>query len=214
MTPIDVETWPRREHFEHFLRASPCTWAMTVQVDVTRLAARLRESDRKTYLAQLWLLSTVVNRHAEFRMTLDEHGAPAVWDVVHPLFTVFNPAAETFSGVWAPYESDFAAFHDGALPLLAAYRDSTSYLPQEDRPANTFDVSSLPWTSFTSLDLHVKDAWDYLAPIFTIGRYVEQDGATMMPLAIQAHHAAVDGFHVARFIGEVTALAADPSWID
>ncbi|WP_440899782.1 CatA-like O-acetyltransferase, partial [Actinosynnema sp.] len=32
---IDLDTWPRRQHFTHYLRAVPCTYAMTVEVDVT-----------------------------------------------------------------------------------------------------------------------------------------------------------------------------------
>lgn len=212
-TSLDLATWPRRDHFEHFMRASPCTWAVTVEVDVTALVARLRESPRKSYLAQIWMLSTVVNRHEEFRMTLDEDDGPAVWDVVHPFFTVLNAKTETFSTLWAEYDPDFGSFHDRVLPLLAEYRSSTSYAPQRDVPENTFDVSSVPWMPFTSLELQIKDPWRYLAPIFTIGRYVEQEGKTLMPLAIQAHHAAVDGFHAARLVSGVSALAANPSWL-
>jgi chloramphenicol O-acetyltransferase type A len=170
-----MDRWPRREHFEHFSRKSPCLWSMTAHVDVSELAARLRSSDRKTYIAQLWMLATVVNRHDEFRMTIDAAGDLAVWDVTHPFFTVFNPTAETFSTVWAAYHPDFAVFHESALPLLTEYRNSTSYVPQREIPENTFDVSSLPWTSFTSLELQLKDAWTYLAPIFTIGKYEQRD---------------------------------------
>jgi chloramphenicol O-acetyltransferase type A len=105
-------------------------------------------------------------------------------------------------------------FHETALPLLTEYQKSTSYVPQRDIPENTFDVSSLPWTSFTSLELQLKDAWRHLAPIFTIGKYEERDGKTLMPLAVQGNHATVDGFHVSRLITEMTSLAADPDWLD
>jgi chloramphenicol O-acetyltransferase type A len=178
------------------------------------MAARLRSSGRKTYIAQLWMLATVVNRHDEFRMAIDAAGDLAVWDVTHPFFTVFNPTAETFSTVWAAYDPEFAVFHETALPLLTEYRNSTSYVPQRDVPDNTFDVSSLPWTSFTSLELQLKDAWTYLAPIFTIGKHEERDGKTLMPLAVQGNHATIDGFHVSRLIAEVSDLAADPNWLD
>ena len=187
---------------------------MTAHVDVSELAARLRTSSRKTYIAQLWILATIVNRHDEFRTVIDTDGDLAVWDVAHPSFTVFNPTAETFSTVWGEYDPDFAVFHETALPLLTKYRNSTSYVPQRDVPENTFDVSSLPWTSFTSLELQIKDAWTYLAPIFTIGQYEQRDGRTLMPLAVQGNHATVDGFHVSRLIAEATGLAADPRWLD
>lgn len=209
---VDLATWPRRQHFEHY-RASPCTYAMTVEVDVTAFAAALRASSRRTYLAQVWALATVVNRHDEFRMCLTDDGAPAVWPVVHPAFTVFHGEHETFSCVWAHYDADFGAFHDAAAAVLAEHGDATDFFPQGPPPPNAFDVSSLPWASFTGFTLNIRDAWNHLAPIITLGRYVERDERVLLPVAVQVHHAAADGFHTARLVNELQELLADPSWV-
>ncbi|MEN0103127.1 MAG: CatA-like O-acetyltransferase [Curtobacterium sp.] len=212
-TPIDLDTWPRREHFEHYRDTVPCTYAMTVDVDVTDFVRALGDTGRKTYPAQIWALATAVNRHREFRMTLQPDRSPAIWDVVHPVFTVFNPERETFSAVWVPYDDDFGTFHDAAVDALATYRTATTMFPQQPRPANLFDVSSLPWRSFSGFTIQVRDGWDHLLPIFTIGRYHERDGRTLMPLAVQVHHAAADGFHTTRLIADVERLLAEPSWL-
>ena len=29
---IDIASWPRREYFEHYMNAVPCTYSMTVEV--------------------------------------------------------------------------------------------------------------------------------------------------------------------------------------
>ncbi|WP_154792170.1 type A chloramphenicol O-acetyltransferase [Occultella kanbiaonis] len=212
-TPIDLATWPRRQHFEHYLHAVPCTYSMTVELDVTEFVRALRDSPRRTYVAQIWALGTIVNRREEFRMCLAESDAPATWPVLHPSFTIFNAERETFSSAWAPYDADFGTFHDGAADLLDRYRDSTEFFPQGGQPPNTFDVSSLPWASFTGFNLNIRDAWRHLAPIFTLGRYQEGDGRVFLPLSLQVHHAAADGFHSARFVNELQALLADPSWV-
>ncbi|MFC5663912.1 CatA-like O-acetyltransferase [Kitasatospora misakiensis] len=212
-TPIDLDAWPRRAHFEFYRRRVPCTYSITTELDVTLLAEALRGSRRKTYLAQIWALSTVVNRHEEFRMCLTASGAPAVRPVVHPAFTVFNPERETFACVWAPHDPDFGAFHEVAAPLLAEHARATELFPQGEPPADTFDVSSLPWASFTGFNLNIGGGWDHLAPIFTLGRYTEREGRVLLPLAVQVHHAAADGFHTARLVNEVQALVADPSWL-
>jgi chloramphenicol O-acetyltransferase type A len=213
LTPLDLDTWPRREHFEHYYRRSRCTFAVTVDVDVTALVRALHGSGRKTYLAQVWALATIVNRHPELRMAVGDDGAPGVWDVVHPMFTVLNPERETFAAVWAPYDPDFGAFHDAAAPVLAEHRHATRFFPQDDAPPNTFDVSSLPWTSFTGFTLHIERGWEHLLPIFTVGRHHERDGRTLMPLAVQVHHAAADGLHIAQAVAGLEKLVAEPGWL-
>ncbi|QCR18974.1 CatA-like O-acetyltransferase [Agrococcus sp. SGAir0287] len=208
---IDLDAWPRREHFAHYRERVPCTHATTVELDVTAFAATLAASSRKTYVAQIWAIATVVQRHEALRMTLVD-GEPALWDVVHPAFTVLRPATEAFACVWAPYDADFAAFHAAAASVLAEHRTTEGLFPMGPPPANAFDVSSLPWTSFTGFSLQVRDAWDHLAPIVTLGRYVERGARTMLPLSLQIHHAAADGVHVARALEDLQALLAEPEW--
>ena len=85
--------------------------------------------------------------------------------------------------------------------------------PQGELPADVFDVSSLPWTSFTGFTLQIDGGTNHLLPIFTLGRYAERDGRTLMPLAVQIHHAAADRFHTARLVRELEQLVGDPSWV-
>ncbi len=213
LRPVDTRSWPRREHFEHYRHRVPCTWAMTVDLDVTALTAALRTSARKSYVAHVWALATVVNRHDEFRMGLTPDGAPAVWDVLHPSFTVLNPERETFANVWTPFDPDFGRFHERAAELLAEHRSATTFFPQGGAPPDTFDVSSLPWTRFTGFTLQIAGGWDHLLPIFTLGRYERRGDRTVLPLALQVHHAAVDGFHAGRFVQELEELVAAPGWL-
>lgn len=213
MQRIDRTTWNRAALYDHYSQRSRASYAITVELPVTRFVAHLAEAGRKTYPAQIWALATVVNRHPEFRMALDGDGEPAVWDVVDPAWTVFNPERETFASVWSPYDPDFGAFHGQVVSQLAEHRHTTELFPQGDRPAHVFDVSSLPWTSFTGFTLAIEGGWDHLAPIFTLGRYVERAGETFLPLALQIHHAAADGFHASRFLGDLQELLDDPSWL-
>lgn len=211
--PIDLSTWKRRETFAYYREQVPCTYAITVEIDVTELVVALRRSGRKTYLAQIWAIANAVNRHREFRMALTDDGAPATWPVVHPAFTVFNPGRETFAAVWSTYDADFAAFHDRTAEVLADAASATTMFPQGELPPDVFDVSSLPWTGFTGFSLQIDGGTRHLLPIFTIGRHFERDARTIMPLAVQVHHASADGFHTARLVGDIRRLVAEPDWV-
>nr|WP_245534409.1 CatA-like O-acetyltransferase [Xylanimonas cellulosilytica] len=213
LRPLDLDTWPRRETFEHYFRRNRCTFAATVDVDVTALVGALPGSGRKTYPSQVWAIATVVNRHPALRMSMSDDGVPGVWDRLDPMFTVLNPERETFCAVRVPYDADFAVFHDAATALLTEHRHATAMFPQGPPPDHTFDISSLPWTSFTGFALQVEHGWEHLRPIWTIGRFRESGGRTLMPLALQIHHAAADGLHAARALADLEQLLAEPGWL-
>jgi chloramphenicol O-acetyltransferase type A len=212
-TPVDLETWPRRRHFEHYLRTVPCTYSLTAEIDVTAFVAAARATRARAYIAQVWAIATVVNRHEEFRMTLTESGTPAIWTHLDPSFAVFRAERETFMSLSAPYDPEFAVFAASAAKVIAEHADSEDLFPQGGGPPNTFDISSIPWTDFTGFTLHIRDGWSHLAPIFTLGRYVERDGRVLLPLSVQVHHAVADGFHTARLVNDLRGVFADASWL-
>ena len=42
--------------------------------------------------------------------------------------------------------------------------------------------------------------------MFTFGKYYEQDGKVLLPMAVQVHHSVCDGFHVARMFNELQEM--------
>lgn len=201
-TKIDWETWARKEYFEHYFTGVPCTYSATFRLDVTRLR---RRGDR-FYPAMLYMISTVVNRHQEFRMACNAEGEVGFYDQVHPCYTIFHRDSETFSNLWTEYTSDYAAFCLAYEQDMAAYGDRQGMMAKPNPPENTFPVSMIPWASFEGFHLNLKEGYDYLPPIFTMGRFYEQDGKILLPLAVQVHHAVCDGFHLCRFVNELQQL--------
>ena len=53
-TPIDLSTWPRREHFHYYRNQLPCGYSVTVQLDVTRFRAMLERKGLKFYPSFIW----------------------------------------------------------------------------------------------------------------------------------------------------------------
>ena len=48
-------------------------------------------------------------------------------------------------------------------------------------PANCFTVSMIPWTSFDGFHLNLQKGYDYLLPIFTMGKFYEEQGKVPAP---------------------------------
>lgn len=215
---IDIENWSRKEWFEHYLNEVRCTYSITVNIDITRLQIARKEQKIKLYPVLIYLLSVVVNKYEEFRIDYDEYteqGRLGYWDTVHPVYTVFHKDSGTFSSLWTEHDNCFSVFYDRYQKDIAKYGSVERFSPKENVPKNIFSVSIIPWTTFTGFNLNVYTDGSYLRPIFTFGKYFEQDGATLLPLSVQVHHAVCDGFHVSRFIDEFQKLVNDDTlWRD
>ena len=203
-TPVNRESWEREPWFSHYFTHVPCTYSMTVSLDITPL----RRGGYRLYPAMLYCLARAVNARQEFRMACNERGEVGWYDVVHPSYTVFHPENETFSNLWTPYDPAYPAFLRAYQDTLADWGSVTGVQPQPDMPPNTFPVSMIPWASFEGFNLNLQNSYDYLPPIFTMGRFRQEGERVLLPLAVQVHHAVCDGFHLSRLIADVEALIA------
>ena len=158
-TKIDRETWPRRAYFDHYFTQVPCTYSAVFKLDITKL----RQSGQKLYPAMLYALSTVVNRHQEFRMAINEAGELGFYDQVHPCYTIFHRDTETFSNLWTAYTPDYTAFRGAFEHDMAAYGDRQGLMSRPDTPENTFPVSMVPWASFEGFNLNLQKGYDVSA---------------------------------------------------
>jgi len=189
---IDVDKWERREFYEHFIKDVVCSYSVTVELDITPL------KDERLYAAMIWLLTCTVNEMEEFRTVLTKDG-PGIYDSMHPMYTVFNKENKNFSGIWSYHSAKYSDFLQNYLRDSTEYSMSKKYAPKDGTPENSFNISMLPWTAFTSVNLNVYDEGKFLLPIFTIGKYTDRDNKRYIPLAIQVHHAVCDGYHVGLF---------------
>lgn len=85
---IDMESWPRREHYRYYTDILKVNYSMTARLDVTRLRAECDRLGVHFYAAFIWCASNVVNRLEYMKMMTDAEGHPGVWDVVHPNYTI------------------------------------------------------------------------------------------------------------------------------
>lgn len=199
---IDRNTWARKEYFEHYFSNVPCTYSMTVKLDITRI----RERQIKLYPAMLYYLTTVVNRYCEFRTSFNENNELGIYREMIPCYTVFHKDTETFSCLWTVYTSNIEDFLAEYEKDILQYGNQKGMMAKPDVPSNSFDVSMIPWAAFEGFNLNLQKGYDYLKPIFTMGKYYQEAGRTLIPLAIQVHHAVCDGFHVCRFIDALQEL--------
>lgn len=195
--------WPRREHFFHFIEDVRCVVNVTHRVDVTELVQAVRQSGRRFYAVCIALVTQLVNRRSEFRMTRDEQGEPCFFEQVSPSYVIFHRDTETFTALVTPWTGEFESFYNALVRDMERYKNDTRRQIPCGMTEGTFDISCLPWLDFDSFDMHIFGEGAYLPPIITWGRCVRRGGRVEMPVALELHHAAADGFHMARFFREL-----------
>lgn len=196
---IDIDSWDRREYYDHYMKKVICTYSLTVDLNITNLIGL------KLYPTMLWLLTDTVNEMEEFRTSLSPDGI-GIFDSMHPSYTVFNQETKRFCCTWTNFDQDQDRFVSLCQNDIEHFSKADSTVPVfSDMPTNVFSVSMIPWVNFTAFNLNIHNGGDYLLPIFTLGKFRDEHDKRLLPLAIQAHHAVCDGYHIGVFIKKLQA---------
>lgn len=197
---IDMETWPRKTHWNYYRNLVKAQTSMTKKVDVTDFVRKSHEKNEKISPNLLYIFSKTVNSLDCMKMFALEDGNPAIWDVVHPNFTIFHEDDKTFSDVWIEYNENSEIFLKNYSEVIEKYKDKKGIKVREDQPANFFCISGLPWVSYDSFTTSTAgDRPPMLFPVLNYGKYEKMNGRLMMPVSITIGHAAMDGYHEAVF---------------
>lgn len=202
-TKIDLDTWHRAVPYRHFTTKMRCVMSMTAEIDVTDFLAAVREKGYKFYPAMMWAVTAAVNCREELRMGRDAEGNPGIWDQLWPYYAHFHPEDQGVVKLVTAFSWDCGEFCRRFQEDLERYADKR-WFEVDDVPPNVFDLSCLPWTHYKNFDIHVFDDGTYLGPIIVWGKYEKNaQGRINLPLTLNIHHAAADGYHLCRFFDDV-----------
>jgi chloramphenicol O-acetyltransferase type A len=203
-TPIDRNTWPRAQQFYCYTEVSPTTYTVTVSLNATILRKTLKEKGIRFFPAYLYLVTKAIGKQQELRMSMQD-GVLGYWDHLTPAYPQFHEDDKTTSLLWTEYDETFQLFYERYLEDTRKHGDSHGMISSKGAPLpNSYVISCIPWFTFNSFSLHNNNGnKDYFVPIFEAGRFTESDGKISMPLAITAHHATTDGYHLKVFLEEL-----------
>jgi chloramphenicol O-acetyltransferase type A len=196
MRQIDLQTWPRRDHFEIFSRFDHPHFNMCANVDLTAFYPFLKRKGISPTVAIVYVLARTANAIPEFRYRI-RSGNVVEHNIVHPSVTVLGEE-DLFSFCTFEYLEDFSRFAVKAKEQIA-YRKKHPILKNAPDQDDLLYMTAIPWVSFTSFThpLHLKPP-DSI-PRFAWGKFFEEGDRLKMPLSVQGHHALMDGVHMGKF---------------
>ncbi|MBO5246363.1 MAG: chloramphenicol acetyltransferase CAT [Eubacterium sp.] len=204
-TPIDLSTWPRNQMFHYFSQIAPTSYSLSVELDVTDLISVLNENGYKFFPTYLWLVTTCLNRHIEFK-TAYQNDTLGYYDTLTPLYASFHNDDKTFSLMWTKYHHEYQKFYDAYCENQEQYARNHGILcqPLTPPPANAYTVSSVPWISFKHFAVHTHNQKPYFFPSVEAGKiYTDANNRLQLPLSLTCHHATTDGYHIHLFLEDL-----------
>jgi len=200
MRTIDMQTWPRREHFKVFSAFDHPHFSMCANVDLTTFYPVVKQRGISFNVATVYVLARAANAIPEFRYRI-RVGEVVEHEIVHPATTILMDE-DLFTFCTFDYTEDFSLFAARAAEQIAYVKE---HLTLEDEPGrdDLLFMTAIPWVSFTSFihPMHLQPA-DSI-PRFAWGKFFEDGEFLKMPLDVQAHHALMDGVHMGRYFAEV-----------
>jgi len=206
---IDLGSWPRREHYGFFKTFPVPFISVTTSIDVAPLRKMLKVQGVSFTIGLLHVLTRAANDVPQFRQRIREAG-PIEHARVHPSPTVLCEG-DVFRFACLEYFDSLDRFANEASEAMKLSPQGEPFLSEpvfeDGQPRDDLlYFSALPWFSFTGLFHAVGPDPTDSAPRIAWGRFEEADGKLAMPLNVQAHHALIDGIHLAKFFQRVEEI--------
>ena len=207
---IDMDTYPRRALYEHFLTFEIPVASRTVQLDVTSLIDFVKTNNYRFSLVIGFIISRAVNHVPELRHRIQD-GALVEFNKIIPSFTILSKDKLVYfsKGVFTDvFENDY-------YENLAINEHAAKGLDQNVGSENQGQIfiTNNPWNSFTALQFPYSKKVSSI-PVFGIGKMYNDNDKIKAPLAIQNHHSLTDGYHIGHFLDILEKHLNEPRLIE
>jgi len=192
---IDMETYPRKAHFDYFRSLAYPYVGVTVDTDVTELKTLCHDKKISFYLAFLHAAALAADSVPAFRQRIRDGG---IIEYDH------CDTSHTESAADGTYRYCTLSHHmppDEYLRVSeeARRRCRLEPLKEDSDPDSLYFISALPWMHYSALIQPVAGG-DESNPRITWGAFSKNsEGRLMMPVTVLIHHALGDGRHMADF---------------
>lgn len=209
-TPIDLDTYPRRQWYEHFSQFDIPVTYRTIQIDVTNLKDYCKRNGLKFSLTIGCILTRATNHVPEFRNRI-ENGVPVAYEKIIPSFTVMT-LGKVFAITKGVYTDSFAHDYRENLSINEDVAKGLAVPAKSENQGQVF-ITVNPWTTQTAVQAPFTKQLASV-PVFCVGKMYDDNGRVKLGLGLQVHHGFVDGYHIGHFVHILERHLEDPTLIE
>ena len=196
MKYLDIDNWNRKQIFNHFRTLADPTFGVVANVDVSICYRSSKEREQSFFVRYLHACMKAINSIDNFKYRI-EGDKIAIYDVINASPTIARPD-NTFGFSYVEFSNDFEEFNSNFQNEKERIVNSTDLFPPK-YSLGCIHCSAIPWFSFTSHKEPSSGNKDDSVPQLAFGKIKEENGKTLMPIAVNINHALIDGYHVGQF---------------
>jgi len=200
---LNKQDWNRKDHFDFFRTFDEPFYHLNLDVDCNEGLRTTKANGHSLFAWYLHSAMKAANAVKEFRYRIEGDDVYE-YDVIHASPTISREDG-TFGFGQLFFDEDLSTFHLQLKKEIERVKALSGLFTAEERP-DVIHYSSLPWFSFTGLS-HPRNFGDGDSiPKISFGKIFQRDNKAYLPLSVHAHHALIDGNHVAQFVEVFTTF--------
>jgi chloramphenicol O-acetyltransferase type A len=198
-TLLDIDNWPRKEHFHFFKQFEEPFFGATVEIDCTTAYNKSKALGASFFIYYLHKTLVAVNTNEPFRYRISDDKI-YICDRVDASATIGREDG-TFGFSLIQYDPDFDHFKEIALKEIERIQSTTGLFTRTFENDNVIHFSAIPWLDFTSLSHARSYTFPDSCPKISFGKMkVSENGKKTIPMSIHVHHGLMDGLHLGQFV--------------
>ncbi len=209
--PLNLETWPRRDHFLLFRSYQDPFFDLSVRLSAGPLRQVARARGHSLFGVVMHAFSCSMNAREPMRLRTDGNVVER-WPTVHPGWTTLARDG-SFRFAYGRHVTDLEDFLEMTKAATAAARVMKG-LPHAFARRDLFYASCLPWLDVISIRPDRSGLPADSTPRLLWGRVVGDEDGDAFGLTLTVHHGLVDGLHAARFLQDVQRRLRDYSGVE
>ena len=196
MKLIDLNTWNRKQHFEHFNGLEDPSFAVTIPFDVTMAYKFSKENKVSFFGKYLHDCMRAINLVDNFKYRIVDTDVFEL-DVIHASPTLMRED-KTFGFSFIDYNEDLSVFLNNLIAEKSRINNSTDLFPEKEG-INCIYCSAMPWFQFTG---HKEPFSKHgiSIPKLAFSKALNVNDRLSMNVSINVNHALVDGYHISLFV--------------
>ncbi|MEM5566050.1 CatA-like O-acetyltransferase [Psychroserpens sp. AS72] len=196
MEVIDINTWKRKQHYDHFKTLKDPYFAVTFPVDVSIAYKKAKAKNVSFFGKYLHDCMKAINDVDELKLRIKDDQV-VKFDTINASATLMR-SNQTFGFSYIEFDDELDQFLSHLISEKNRIETTGALFPLRN-DLMCIHCSAMPWVNFSGHKEPVSGVLDSVPKLAFSKIVKENDGKMMMNVSINVNHALVDGYHIGLF---------------